>query len=96
MGTDECADLLSSMQDYVHFGTSTVVSLTEPAGQPGYLGTPPAEVEEAYRHLKMAFKGSDQYVPFSCPGKDCVEKASMFLLGWEMIRDVFPEWEPWL
>ena len=84
------------MQDYVGSATDTVLSLTEPESGPAYLGTPPEEVAEAYKDLKMAVKGANQYVPFDCPGKKCVESASMFLLGWDMIRDAFPAWEPWL
>ncbi len=95
-GVKDCIRLLATMQDDVANMHTTVGSMGDPDARTGYIGTPPSEVAKAYEDLDAAIRGAEQYVPFKCPGKSCLEPAAMFALAWEMIGDGFTAWEPWL
>lgn len=95
-GVKDCIRLLATMQVDVKDMHTTVGSMGDPGARTGYIGTPPREVAKAYEDLDSAIRGAEQYVPFTCPGKNCLEPAYMFSLAWEMIGDGFTAWEPWL
>lgn len=84
------------MQNDVDTMHATVKAMADPAARTGYLGVPPNEVSKAYNDLDAAIRGADQYLPFECPSKSCLESAAMFGMGWEIIGDALTAWEPWL
>lgn len=95
-GNEDCIRLLETMQDDVSEMHSKISSMADPEARTGYLGLPPVEIADAYEDLTQAIEGARQYVPFTCPGKKCLESALMFEIAWDSLGEAFTAWEPWL